>query len=260
MTEHATNESQALTSLDEYERQVAELKEKYSKVPDVHTKAGYKEAKEALRELTSMRTGTEKGRLAITEPLRNRVKEINDLAKSLVSEVGKIEKPIRDAKQYVDDEIKRKNEARQAKIREGITRDITSFLDTAKGSTDAAEIQAMVKDLKILDVSIYGELEKEADSERHRVIGELSTIALDMMTQEKAPEPYPAPSPLNDIADSYGSYDPASSGFDAPVARNPGTTYDDALEDLRQLLNDDDAETLLISIMAGEIRHITFDS
>lgn len=231
MTEHATE----LVSLDQFETQVAELKRTYAKVPNVHTKEGYAEAKAALRTLTKMRTDTEKARLAITAPLRDRVKEINDLAKSLVGEVEKLERPIRDAKQYVDDEIKRKKEARQAKIREGIVRDITSFVDSAAGASDPAEIRAMIDTLREVDVAIYGELEVEADFERQRVIGVLSTQAMDLMGK---PEDPPEPRRRN-------------------AAVNP---YDEALADLAEILGDERCEEVLLAIMAGEIRHITFDS
>lgn len=239
------------------EAQLAALKEQYSVVPDCSTKDGYKEAKQAIQALTKMRTGTDKARLAITDPLRERVKQINDFAKALVGEVERLEGPIRDAKKEVDEEIQRKNEARKNKIREGIERDITVYVDTAVG-LGQADIMQMVNELRALDVAIYGELEKEADDERQRVIGILSTMALDAM--QKPVEVTPAEHDYSPNVD-MGSGAGRAVAPTLPDEKVEADAWDQALDDLQAQagLTEEQSENVMQAIIAGDIRGLEFN-
>jgi len=260
-----------ITPISNIEKQLSDLKTKYEVVPDVTTKEGYKACKAGIQELVTMRTGTEKAKLAITKPHRDFVSEVNALAKSLITEVSKLEAPLKDAKLEVDDQIERQNEARKQKIRDEIVKEITSYIDSAQGQSSGL-LMEMVEALRFADVSRYGELEAEADTERHRVIGVLSTMAMDAMKRfndeaerrreldaQQSARQAAGHGEVPGKAKDYVPGQPFDTWRDTPVSDEASTSevYDEALADLAEIVGPDLAEDTLIAIMGGDIRHVT---
>jgi hypothetical protein len=260
-----------ITPISNIEKQLTDLKTKYEVVPDVTTKEGYKACKAGIQELVTMRTGTEKAKLAITKHHRDFVSEVNALAKSLITEVSKLEAPLKDAKLEVDDRIERQNEARKQKIRDEIVKEITSYIDSAQGQSSGL-LMEMVEALRFADVSRYGELEAEADTERHRVIGVLSTMAMDAMKRfndeaerrreldaQQSAWQAAGHGEVPGKAKDYVPGQPFDTWRDTPVSDEASTSevYDEALADLAEIVGPDLAEDTLIAIMGGDIRHVT---
>ncbi|MGK0546305.1 hypothetical protein ACSEE7_12455 [Halomonas cupida] len=260
-----------ITELSEIDAKLAELRETYAVVPDFDTKEGYEEGKKAIGELTSLRTGTDKARLAITKPHRDFVKQVNDFSSSLVKEVETIEQPFRDAKKEVDDRKEREKEARIAKLRDRLNKEITALLDTAVG-LDSDGIAGLVEMAEAIDVSNYFDITKEAEDEKARVIHRLremhSTVLKDEMLAEEREELRREREELERLraqvaAQAAPAAEPKPVAVPtlspAPVEQIEATPYDEALEDLAAAgLGYTEAVAILAAIQEGNVRHITY--
>lgn len=167
---------------------LASFKEKYSVVPDCSTKEGYEQAKEAIGILVKSRTAVDGARLEKTEVYRDMVKAINTEGSRIMDALKELETPLKDAKQLIDDEEKRKREERIAKLQEKVD-EIKVFIELAKGKS-SAEIQDIMESVELIPTdSEFFDLKKEAIDMQRYVIGELTQMMLNRVefeNQEKA--------------------------------------------------------------------------
>lgn len=173
-----------LVELDRVEAALTELRAKYGTVPDFTTKAGYEKGKKGVRELTSYRTSTDKLRLAITEPHRKFIERVNSYGKDLISKIEAIEKPLKEAKKEVDEAEQRKKEERIARLRERLEKEVSSFLDTARGldSTGLAELYDAAQGI---DTDGYFDITKEAEDAKANVIRQLGDMHAAALERER---------------------------------------------------------------------------
>ncbi|WP_110647570.1 hypothetical protein [Salinicola peritrichatus] len=173
-----------LVELNRVEQALAELRARHGNVPDYSTPEGYKAGKASIKELTGYRTGTDKARLAITKPHRDFIERVNNYGKSLISEIEKLEKPHRDAKQAADEAEQRKKEERIARLRERLDREINSYLDTAQGldSTALADLYDSALDISTGD---YFDITAEAEDAKANVINTLRDMHAAALERER---------------------------------------------------------------------------
>ena len=96
---------------------LAELKGKYSNVPDVSTKKGYALAKAGISEVRTLRTSVEKKRKELKADALDYGRKVDAAAKKITDALLAIEAPMKDAKKAIDDEqVRIEEEARQAEI------------------------------------------------------------------------------------------------------------------------------------------------
>lgn len=273
-----------LIELNDVEKQLVELRAKHGTVPDYTTKEGYARGKASIKELTSYRTGTDKARLAITKPHREFIDQVNQYAKGLVAEIEKLEAPHRDAKHEVDEAEKRKKEARIARLRERLDKEVTAFLDTAVG-LDSAGLAELIDAAEAIDTENYFDVTKEAEDEKARVLRELrdqlsraqerERLAAERaeLERQKAElerlkaQQTPTELAPGDVATAGGTVfsqeDPDDwEGLGSALQDVPSTDpFGDALEDLQDLgLDPSQAVDVLSAIQRGEVRHVTLNA
>lgn len=173
-----------LVELNRVEAAMAELRAKHGTVPDYTTKEGYERGKASLKELTKYRTGTDKARLAITKPHRDFIDQVNQYAKGLIGEIEQLEAPHRDAKREVDEAEQRKKEERIARLQQRLTKEVTSYLDTAVG-LDSSGLADLIEAAEGIDTEGYFDITKEAEDEKARVIRELTAQHASALEQER---------------------------------------------------------------------------
>ena len=276
-----------LVELDNAEQQMAELREKYGTVPDYSTKEGYRAGKQAIQALTKMRTGTDKARLAITKPHRDFIEQVNQRAKGLVGEVEQLEAPHREAKREVDEAEQRAKEARIAQLRERLTKEVTSYLDTAEG-LDSTGLAGLIDEAEAIDTEGYFDITKEAEDEKARVLHSLrerhaaaleserlaaereqierERAELDRLRAAQAPAEKPELT-SSDVATAGGTvfsqedpddWDGLGNALQDVPAADP---FGEALEDLQAVagLDASQAVDVLSAIQHGDIRHVSLN-
>ncbi|CBV41992.1 hypothetical protein [Halomonas elongata] len=273
-----------LVELDNAEQQLADLKSKYGTVPDYSTKDGYKTGKQAIQALTKMRTATDKARLAITKPHRDFIEKVNQRAKGLIGEVEQLEAPHREAKREVDEAEQRAKEERIARLRERLSKEVTSYLDTAEG-LDSTSLAGLIDEAEAIDTEGYFDVTKEAEDEKARVLATLrerhaaalererlaaereeierERAELERLRAAQAQAEMPAPAP-GDVASAGGTVfsqeDSADwDGLDNALQDVPAADpFGEALEDLQSAgLDASQAVDVLSAIQRGDIRHVS---
>ena len=143
------------------EKKLAELREKYSTVPDATTRDGYEEIRLGLAELRTLRTGTEKHRKAMTAPFYDIQKQINEKSKAVIAEVAKNEEPLKEAKAE-EDARKQKEKEEKARlealriqaVEARIDKDIRSRKAEARGKS-SEEIRKIILEIAPIDPRAY---------------------------------------------------------------------------------------------------------
>lgn len=269
-----------LTVLDDAENQLADLRAKYGAVPNYATKDGYKVGKQAIQALTKMRTSTDKARLAITRPHRDFIKQVNQRAKGLVGEVEQLEAPHREAKREVDEAEQRKKEERIARLRERLSQEVNSFLDSAAG-LDSTGLADLIGAAEGIDTTGYFDVTDEAEDEKARVIRALTDqhqralhneqmaaeresmarerAELERLREQQAPTPAPAAPEAQSHLSQVEAVAPQARADDFSGDFGEPEPYDKALEDLQAAgLEVSAAVAALSAIRAGSVRHVSF--
>jgi len=166
------------------EAALAELKGKYAKVPDAGTKEGYALCKAGIAEIRPLRTSVEKRRKELKADALAYGRKVDDLAKTITNALVAIEQPMKDAKQVVDDEVKRiEEEKRQAEIKriENIQSRIVEIKSFGDGllNADSKLLQYSIDSLNstVISDEHYGEF-CDAASEAINATQERLTAAL----------------------------------------------------------------------------------
>lgn len=108
---------QAITELKQgVSEALSLLKEKYSAIPNGHTKEGYAELKAGVKEVSGFRVSLEKKRKEIKAPYLDACKKIDAEAKAIESELRLIESPLALEKKAIDKAITEKKEAKKRQI------------------------------------------------------------------------------------------------------------------------------------------------
>lgn len=162
---------------------LAVLHERYSVVPDVETKEGYKEAKSALKELVSYRTGLEKERKRIKQPYIDAGKLIDSEAKRITAELVELETPIKEAKQEVDEREKRQKEERLNKYRDRIQA-ILNNVDLARNAS-SDEIADLIEGVESISCDDFYELKSEAIEARSKTLDQLGDMYSQKLEYER---------------------------------------------------------------------------
>ncbi|GEK49212.1 hypothetical protein PRZ61_10645 [Halomonas pacifica] len=270
-----------LIELNNVEKQLGELRAKYGTVPDYATKEGYAAGKKAIQALTKMRTGTDKARLAITQPHRDFVAQVNERAKGLIAEVEKLEKPHRNAKQAVDEAEERKRQERIASLREKLSKEVTSYLDTAAGLGSTA-LADLIDAAEGIDTEGYYDITSEAEDEKARVLRQLRDMHAQALQREQlAAQQEEIERQKAEMARMQAAMAPAAPAEPAEptvpaepakpreVVTAGGTVFgfddespwDEALADLIGLgIDVSAAECVLEAISNGDVRHVTLNA
>jgi DNA repair exonuclease SbcCD ATPase subunit len=257
-----------ISPIQDIEQQLKDAKKRYAKVPDFNTKVGYQAGKKAIRELTSLRTSTDKARLAITKPHREFVDKVNQRGKGLIGEVEQLEKPFRDSKAEVDEREEREKERRIADLRQKLQEDITAYLDTAVG-LDAQSLESLLQEVEQKDTQGYYDITQEAEDELARVTHALRDRLEYTREQERlAAEREEIERQKAELQKMRAEVEPATPAGEAPAWQGDDQPFEDdapeepwteALEDLQTAgeLDASQAVAVLNAIQAGDIRHIT---
>lgn len=170
-----------LVKLSISEAMLQEFKQKYSPetLPTGETKNGYSFLKEGIAEIRGYRTGTEKYRQMLVQPLNDKVKEINTICKDMIGDLQMIEAPMIELKKVEDDrlaEIKREkeliNQRRVAAINKRLIEIQTSPLMLVNASPD--ELQSAIDDLMLVDPE--QDFEEFVDNAIEAVTGSLEQL------------------------------------------------------------------------------------
>lgn len=175
------------TEIQEYSKVAAALEElrlNYSTVPDVSTKQGYELCKKNAKEVAQYRIRLEKKRKEIKAPALERCKLIDSEAKRILCEIEKIENPLKEAYQKIDNEKKRKEQERINSIREKIN--AMSQFESMAAFAGSDEISEWIEQVDEIDCSQgFQELAEEALQTRNRVLDSLQ-MSFKMAVQREA--------------------------------------------------------------------------
>lgn len=175
------------TTIQEYsqtEAALIELKEKYSIVPDVTTKAGYKLCKENAKIVGSYRINLEKKRKEIKGPALEKCKAIDAEAKRITAELSALENPLKEAYKVIDDEKKRLDELRIKGIQDKIV-GMVVFIDMARDGGDSEEIAEWIEQVSDIDCSNgFDEFTKEALVQKNKTLESLQNYMESAINRE----------------------------------------------------------------------------
>lgn len=168
---------------------VEEYQAKYGNVvADASTPEGYKLCKQIRAELQPIASGLEKARQAIKSPVLNAGKLIDDSIKPLHDAMKALYKPHEDAYREVDNEKKRREEERQARVDAFFGNLDRAIIDCAGQSF--AFIESKINDLSDWEVDpaiFHGDTDR-ATKKLGEVIAQLSAMAANQQVVEKAQE------------------------------------------------------------------------
>jgi len=169
---------------------LALLTEKYAN-PDATTPEGYALCKEGVKELTSLRTGLETERKKQKQPLLNDCRDLDALAKRIEARIRKIEEPVREAKELIDEVERLKAlEAAQAEQarKDAIESKILSMAPDINPSKTAADYTMAMSWLTQAEIheSIYEEFTDQALQARDAALHKLRQARDAAQAQEDA--------------------------------------------------------------------------
>lgn len=174
-----------VANLSVTETALAELKSKYTEVPDCRTKDGYELARTGLFELRTVRVRVEKRR---KEFKRN----VDETAKRIIGEIVSLETPLKDAKQVIDDEKaaeraekKRMEEERRTLVMEKISV-MRQVVNGAYGKA-AAEIMAQIAITEAVQITAeeFAPFEEVAQAAKESTLELLFSMRARAVAQEK---------------------------------------------------------------------------
>jgi hypothetical protein len=167
------------------QRTLIELRVKFKGVIfQVETKEGMKDAKEAARNLTKLRTALENLRKEIKEPALRRSQAIDSEATYLKGEIEKLEKPIKEQIAAQEEKEKREAEERARIERErvaGIQQKIAAIRSVVDASANDGidELAASIEDLEgyvITEADGFAEFIAEARTARDETLAKLHAM------------------------------------------------------------------------------------
>jgi len=160
---------------------LAELREKYKHVPNAETEVGYSLIKAALSELVPLRTGVDKKRKELKADSLEWGRKVDAEAKRITEALEAIERPLREAKDWVDAEAERRKQEQiqaaakaLAAVEARISR-ILGFAEYLIGATaanlresllklDAIPIDDSFEPLKSKATAVHAEVRKKIES------------------------------------------------------------------------------------------------
>ena len=158
-TEEAAN--QEIKEFSVVDNALAELRERFSAIPDAATADGYKSIKEGVSKLTGYRTALDKAKKKLKGPLLDEAARIEAEYKRVYSAVAEIEAPLKAAKKVVDDEKARIEAERKEKIQARIAGIRMMPVNCAGAGIE--DVSAMIEAADKLDHSIgFYEFSEEA--------------------------------------------------------------------------------------------------
>jgi len=188
----ATEEATTITPPVKYsvtDANIQELKEKYSGLT-ANTNGGYQEVKEALREVVSLRTSTEKARKAFKKDALEYGRRIDDEAKRVTALLLEVEEPLKAEKQKVDNEkarIKAEKEAVEAKRVADIRDKIQSIMLLADGCVNDTSLESLQEKYSKAECLVVDETEYEEFTEEAKAdVDNVRACLFDAMEKRKA--------------------------------------------------------------------------
>lgn len=174
------------TTILEYsktEAALAILRDKFSIVPDVSTKSGYKQCKEDAKEVGKYRIDLEKMRTEIKGPALKKCKEIDSEAKRITAELLSIETPLKEAYKAVDAEKKRIDELRIQSIVDRIE-GINTFIEMGRDG-NSEEIAEWIEQVSDIDCAEgFDEMTKEALITKNKTLESLQNYMEQAITKD----------------------------------------------------------------------------
>lgn len=166
------------TTILEYsktEAAITILRGKFSIVPDVRTKDGYKKCKSDAKEVGAYRINLEKKRKEIKGPALDRCKEIDTEASRIALELFKIEDPLKSAYKKIDKEKKDAQEAIEKAIEERIE-GMAVFIDMARDVASAEDVAEWIEQVTDIDCAEgFGKFTKEALLQKNKTLESLQS-------------------------------------------------------------------------------------
>lgn len=154
---------------------LAQLREKYSVIPDASTTEGYEFVKAGCKELTGLRTAIENKRKEIKAPYIAAGQIIDAEAKRITAAIVELEDPLKAVKKEIDDREKRLKEERLARLNEKIN-NIRANVFNAR-SLDSAGIASLISAVDAIDATKdFYELTNEAVTARAETLKELGEM------------------------------------------------------------------------------------
>lgn len=182
---------QASQSVSEFvidlRQEVEAIEKQYADiVPIATTKDGYKHCKAVRAELMPIKTGIDKQRKALKQPILEAGKLIDSSLNPLIDRVANVMKPFVDAYQAVDNEIKRKEEERKATIEKSFA-DLHSIGYAAMGQTSNA-IEGLIEELSEFDFdpAVFQERINEAINLQSELMGKLTDMLTNAIANEES--------------------------------------------------------------------------
>jgi len=164
---------------------LAALRAKYQVVPDANTEEGYAWVKAGIKELTGLRTSLETARKREKEPHLQAGRILDAEAKRITEELVSLEKPMKAAKQEVDDRIERERQERIARLQQKVDA-IVAMPGQVRGKS-SDEISTMIDRVGEIDATHdYFDLTKEAVEARQNALDELTQMLTDRLAFEAA--------------------------------------------------------------------------
>ena len=181
---------QASTEISEFvsnaENEVAAIEEQYgSVVPDASSKDGYNYCKSVRRDLMPIKSGLEDARKKLKAPILAAGKLVDSSLKPLADRVDAVMTPFIDAYREVDNEKKRIEEERQAKIQSAFDRMI-AVLSEAVGSTSTV-VEGLIDDFSDFDFDpeVFQERTDEAVTKHAEIMDKLSGLLTQAIASEE---------------------------------------------------------------------------
>lgn len=154
---------------------LAQLREKYSVIPDANTTEGYEFVKAGCKELTGLRTAIENKRKEIKAPYIAAGQIIDAEAKRITAAIVELEDPLKAVKKEIDDREKRLKEERLARLNEKIN-DIRANVVKAR-SLNSSGIASLISAVDAIDATQdFYELTYEAVTARAETLKELGEM------------------------------------------------------------------------------------
>lgn len=158
---------------------LADLRVKYSVIPDADTTDGYEFVKAGCKELTGLRTAIETRRKEIKAPYIQAGQIIDAEAKRITAAIVELEDPLKTAKKLVDDKEKRMKEERLVRLDKKIN-DIRANISMARGQS-SERIAELISDVDAIDATQdFYERTNEAVTARAETLRDLG----DMYSQQ----------------------------------------------------------------------------
>lgn len=165
---------------------LAELKIRFSTVPDCSTKEGYAVAKAGKNELTKYRSSLENARKDIKSPYKTAGEIIDSVARRIKLELEAIEAPIKAAIKDADEAEARKKAERIARLQSKV--DEIYLIETKAQDTEGKEaVSKLIESLNALDVdNDFYDLTKDAQNAKATVLDRLGNLYAQRLNMEVA--------------------------------------------------------------------------